>query len=309
MGGSEGHLEELLGALKSIERSAGQFDRIPAAFDRELERVRKELTLATEKLGGVRLRIRALTDTSEADRKHREEGYGIDRFLGRLEQALTQFDQLAEDGELVTEVDRLRAEIDVLAQEVREEDVARRRQFAVRTVSSYAQALLPGLDVENADHLLSLSIDDLSVKISGPDRDSFLWEIGSGSNWLAYHLAVVLALHQFFLRQAQSPVPSFVVFDQPSQVYFPKKLADAAEKDEHGEAPDREYEKDEDVEAVRKAFRLLSDVVGGADGRLQVIALDHAAGTVWGGIGGLNPVVDWRNGRKLVPVEWTTSQS
>jgi hypothetical protein len=44
--------------------------------------------------------------------------------------------------------------------------------------------------------------------------EDFLWEIGSGSNWLSYHMAITLALHQFFLSLPSCPVPNFIVNDQ-----------------------------------------------------------------------------------------------
>lgn len=56
------------------------------------------------------------------------------------------------------------------------------------------------------------------------DREDFLWEMGSGSNWLAYDVAMSLALQQFFLSLTNSPVPGLLIYDQPSQVYFPKTL-------------------------------------------------------------------------------------
>jgi hypothetical protein len=57
-------------------------------------------------------------------------------------------------------------------------------------------------------------------------RDDFLWEIGSGSNWVSYHVAVTLGLQEYFLRLKDCPVPNFLIYDQPSQVYFPRRLAE-----------------------------------------------------------------------------------
>jgi Protein of unknown function (DUF3732) len=45
---------------------------------------------------------------------------------------------------------------------------------------------------------------------------------GGGENHLAYHLAALLALHQF-ARAANRPIPSFILIDQPTQVYFPSE--------------------------------------------------------------------------------------
>jgi hypothetical protein len=48
----------------------------------------------------------------------------------------------------------------------------------------------------------------------------------------------------------------------------------------------------------------MAEVVNEAQSRLQIIVLDHAPETVWGSINGVHLVEEWRNGRKLVPVEW-----
>ena len=38
--------------------------------------------------------------------------------------------------------------------------------------------------------------------------------------------------------------------------------------------------------------------------KFQVIVLDHAANTVWGGIPLVHEVDEWRNGQALIPAEW-----
>jgi hypothetical protein len=130
----------------------------------------------------------------------------------------------------------------------------------------------------------------------------YLSEIGSGSNWLAYHLAVLLALHQYFLAQSRSPVPALLVLDQPSQVYFPKRVLSRTEDEEADEEEPRL--RDEDVDAVRMAFDVMGKVALKAKGKLQLIVLDHASRDVWGDVEGVVGLPEWRNGVKLVPMEW-----
>lgn len=55
-------------------------------------------------------------------------------------------------------------------------------------------------------------------------RDDYLWEIGSGANWLAYHIATTLALQRFFLDSPHHPVPALLVYDQPSQCISREEL-------------------------------------------------------------------------------------
>jgi hypothetical protein len=156
------------------------------------------------------------------------------------------------------------------------------------------------LDAERPDDPVELSITDLTIKVRGEQRDDYLWEIGSGANWLSYHVAISLALQQFFIGSAPNPVPSFLVYDQPSQVYFPRRLARNKSENED----DDPKLLDEDIAAVRKVFATLTETVSALNGELQVIVLDHAGPEVWGASTGVHLVEEWREGTKLVPLEW-----
>jgi hypothetical protein len=114
---------------------------------------------------------------------------------------------------------------------------------------------------------------------------------------------VLLALHQFFLSQSRSPVPGFLVLDQPSQVYFPKRIV-ARPEDEEDEEVEEPRLRDEDVDAIRKAFEVMGHVALAAKGSLQLLVLDHASHDVWGDIDGVASLPEWRNGVKLVPEAW-----
>ncbi len=158
---------------------------------------------------------------------------------------------------------------------------------------------MPGLDVERPNDPVELSIGDLTVKVNGDSRGDYLWEIGSGSNWLAYHVAITLGLHQFFLDLQATPVPSFVVYDQPSQVYFPKHL-----REDIKNTDDLSKWEDEDVEALRQVFGVFSDVVSRNNSRLQIIVFDHAPDYLWKDLKDMYAPEEWRDGKKLVPQQW-----
>ncbi|WP_154862453.1 DUF3732 domain-containing protein, partial [Pseudomonas fluorescens] len=118
--------------------------------------------------------------------------------------------------------------------------------------------------------------------------------LGRCANWPAYHVAMLLLLQKLFLakKTVEHPVPHFLIFDQPSQVYFPIKRA--AQTDEEHELDD------EDRLAVRKVFRALATAVNSSEGRLQIIVLDHADEGVWGEIPNVVLNEEWRD-KKLVP--------
>ena len=289
--------------LREVEADAGVDKEVPAAFDRELQRVTEEVGQATERLRSVQIRKRALAGRSDEARQRQFAAQRAERFVGNLESALDLHRRLGSDSELVDEVVCLKERVRQLEAELREQDVEARKRRALHAISNNAGRLLPHLDVESPNDPISLEINDLTIKVRGTERDDYLSEIGSGSNWLSYHLAVLLALHQFFLSQRKGPVPAFLVLDQPSQVYFPKRIM-ARPEDEEVEEVEEPQLRDEDVDAVRQAFEVMGRVALDAKGGLQLIVLDHASRDVWGDIDGVVGLPEWRNGVKLVPMAW-----
>lgn len=299
---TERQLAELLASLKNIEQTATQLALVPAAFDRESARVGAEIASVTEKLRGIQIRRSALERMSEEAKGRQYSLMQISRFIGNLEGDLRTFGQLGQDSELKTELEGLRARVVLLAREISEGEIRERLKRALEAVDANAARLLPRLDTERPSDPVSLSTQELSVAVKGVERVDWLWEIGSGSNWLSYHLAISLGLQQFFLSRDSSPVPGLLVYDQPSQVYFPKRLVDRGTSLDAAEA-DPELP-DEDVEAVRTAYRVMSDVAVQSKGLLQIIVLDHAPESIWSGLSGVHKVEEWRRGLKLVPEEW-----
>ncbi|MBY4890720.1 DUF3732 domain-containing protein [Pantoea sp. DY-15] len=296
-------LNMLVNRLAEAEVASGVENNrdVTSALDRELQRVTRDIDNVAESLKMVQMRKRALSGRSREARELQFSTSRTERFLGNIESSLTLHRSLGRDSELSEEVENLREQVELLEVELREKDIEARKHRALRIINTNAGKLLHGLDVENPSAPISLEINDLTIKVLNADRDDFLSEIGSGSNWLSYHLAVLLSLHQFYLSQAYSPVPGFLVLDQPSQVYFPKPAQQQGQI-----LPDEPRIRDEDVEAVRRAFEVMGSVVLGEKGRLQLIVLDHASREVWGDIDGVVGLPEWRDGIKLVPVAWIT---
>lgn len=289
-------------ALREVEHEAGEFEIVPASFDREFQRVKGEIDLLTERIGAVKIRIQALKRTSQEAQKSQFDSLRASRFIGNVEQALLTFSQLGTDGELSTEVEELRDRIRAIESVLSEATVKEREKRALLNVSMHAGRLLPQLDVERPDDPVELLINDLTIRVSGASRGDYLWEIGSGSNWLAYHIAMTLALHQFFLNLETTPIPSFIAYDQPSQVYFPKHLREDIENPE-----DLSTWQDEDVGALRKVFKVFSEIVTQNAPKFQIIVFDHAPDHIWKDLPNVHAPEEWREGNTLVPREWLFS--
>jgi hypothetical protein len=226
----------------------------------------------------------------------------IERFVGRLEQAIQTFDRSEEGSELGEQVAQLQARLEALRAIYSETQVRRKTQNALRQVENIAATIIPMLDAEWPRAPIQLVIEDLTIKVIHTEREDFLWEIGSGANWLAYHVTVTLALQRFFIEMPHHHVPGLLVYDQPSQVYFPRGF------NVEGEVRSGRT-RDEDIAAVRAVFETIGREVVRAKGQLQAIILDHAGTDVWGEIDGVTLAEEWRDDHKLVPLEWLAGSS
>jgi len=148
------------------------------------------------------------------------------------------------------------------------------------------------LDVEYKDSPIRFDINKLTLYADTINKPIGLAQMGSGANWVSYHLLIHFALHQHFI-QSQRPVPRFLMLDQPSQVYFPPEK----DIDNTGEIMESA-----DEIAVRQMFEFIIDSTGALDGKLQVIVTDHAYLKTQKFS---DHVVEiWRDGKKLIPEEW-----
>lgn len=291
-------IDQLCEALEGIELRLRSHPGITESLGRETIRQREAVDTVLADLAAVRQEIRTLEGRSEDARKVTTRGEEISRFLGRLQEALRLYEAADTSSALSEEIAALRTQVEDLNKLISEHEIARKTENALDTIQSISSRLVPELDGEWPDAPIRLNIQDLTVKVIRGTRDDFLWEIGSGANWLAYHVALTLALQGYFLSKPNHPVPGLLIYDQPSQVYFPARRA--------GKALDTELDPEwtnEDVVAVRKVFTLLDHIITRTTGRLQIIVLDHADEEVWGGLANVHRVEEWR-GKGLVPADW-----
>ena len=296
------HLAQLVSGLEEVEKGSASFRAVPPSFDKEWAQVRSQIRDVTNLLTATQTRIAALQESSEQERRKRYTELSASRFVGSLEAGLNQYDRFMTDNSLKVKVEELAIQIAGLAGEVDENALREKLKRVLLQLSVMTSSLLARFDVEDAQDPASLSVTELTLKINRAERTDYLFEVGSGSNWLGYHLSLMLALHQYFLSLPRCAVPAFLMIDQPSQVYFPKKLAGRKAKSDL----DRKLD-DDDAKRVRQLFVELAKVTlaeNREDRELQVIVVDHAGTAVWGDIVGVHFVEEWRGTKKLVPINW-----
>jgi len=295
-GGGREKVEQLSDALAAIEVRLRTHPSVSDTLDKEILRLRADAETFLVRLNEIKREIGLLERNSQQAKQAIDRFDRMERFLGRLEQALELYDRTDQSAGLRQQIDALKAQIAELQRRVSESEIQRKVRNALDSIEATTGRLIPRLDAEWPDAPVRLMIQDLTVKVIRGTRDDYLWEIGSGANWLAYHVALTLALQTFFLALPHHPVPGLLIYDQPSQVYFPRRAAGE-------DRVDPISWRDQDVEAVRKVFALLGEQVVKASGRLQVIVLDHADEDVWGGLDHVVLAEQWRD-HALVPLEW-----
>lgn len=116
-------------------------------------------------------------------------------------------------------------------------------------------------------------IDDFSFKHEHKGT-IHLYEMGSGANWLACHLSISLAFLHLTCSNKKSVIPTFLMIDQPSQVYFPRTAKKTNLEED-------EIEKfDENITQVRQIFKVINEEIELITKETgitpQIIVLEHA---------------------------------
>jgi len=131
---------------------------------------------------------------------------------------------------------------------------------------------------------LIFSFKDFSFKYQFNGKENILLtEMGSGSNWLAIHLSVFLGFLHLISTSEKSSIPSILILDQPSQVYFPSqygKLQVQEIEEEFNDESQLKVKIDENIEQVKNIFRVLLEEIESVfelvKYRPQILVLEHA---------------------------------
>ncbi len=298
-------LQKISRAFKTYEEESKSVSEIPTSFSREEERIKVELEQALERKRNHQNRFDLLLSKDKKSQEEFQRNKNMFIFLGHLQASMETFESLSDSGEFQEEIASLEKEYEHLKKIMDSKAVQRRIEKATAIISQKILIYLKMLDVEEKYRTIppEFSVKDLNIRVRSNDGHwHFLSEVGSASNWVSFHVALMCSLHEYFLEQDTSCVPGFVIFDQPSQVYFPKLKRGEESKDNSSYG-------DEDVDAVKCIFKALAKSVLTSEGKWQSIVLDHADVGIYGGIQGIHEVEIWRGGVKLIPMEWYTQDN
>lgn len=263
----------------------------------------KALTAVTEQIHSGRERLVSVEAAIDAyDSTSNEEGAILDRsrsqfVRGRIDATIGRLARRNEIdlSRLTTAMESARRRVESLEREL-DDDVARERlTSALITLGREMTDLAQALELENSELGVRLDIAKLTVVTDTATGPVPLSGLGSGANWLGYHLATHLALHKLFV-QSSLPVPRILMLDQPTQAFYESRSLESLERLSDSGMPEQD-----DHVAVTRMFELLDRFAKALAPHFQIIVSDHAhLAEDW-----FEEAVqhNWR-GEALIPKDW-----
>jgi len=285
----QGALVDVATRMESVARVEPHIEHAIGELEKRLQEVHQSLTRNRAQMEAVRADNEALSD-AQADSARKA------HILGRISLYLESMPDVPDTKELQEQADSLRTKCQQLEEELSDERV---QEQIVSITSHLAERMTTwgrAIELEFGDSPMRLDLKKLIIVADTIDGAIPMSRIGSGENGVGYHLIAHLALHQWFVQRSR-PVPHFIFFDQPSQVYFPP------DKDVDGSMG---LVSEDDRLAVSRLFRLIFDAVAEVAPGLQVILTEHADLNEDWYQGAVRE--RWRGGAKLVPEEWPRSE-
>lgn len=213
------------------------------------------------------------------------------KILGRVSLFLESYEITEESNLLKTKIDTLNDDINALEVNVSSDEKENKLNAILNKINIIMSSWSDKLSWEYKNYNLRFDPKKLTLFADSDEKSESLQQMGSGENWLACHLFIHLALHKHFIDKKR-PVPNFIIFDQPTQVHYPNGYNNI----------NGTIATSEDEIADKKMFHFLFEVTKQLAPNLQVIITDHAdfendefQEAV---------VAKWKNGEKLVPLEW-----
>jgi len=263
-----------------------------------VERMQGEQEELEDQIQDVRSALDALIERDEALREALDQNALMMRALGRISLYLESVNLTDGNSALEKAVKEAEERVQGLEAQLDPAEVEENKASILNRISAQMTEWAQRLDLEFAGMPYRLDISKLTVVADTEEQPVPMDRMGSGENWLGCHLIALLALQKHYVTRGR-PVPSFLILDQPSQVYFP---SEDAYKSVEGDVAETE-EAGGDLGAVQRMFDFLFDVCEELLPNLQIIVMEHANLSDQRFQEALAEK-PWRAGRALIPQEW-----
>ncbi len=286
----EQSMKSLENQIRSIGERSPQMDQVIRTLNEKMEDIKRRLGENREAMEAIQRsnqRLQAIQDQATR-RAH---------IMGRVGLYLESLPHLEDTSDLKSNINNLKSQIQELEKDLSDEATQETLESILSILSRDMSEWARELQLEHSDNPLRLDLKRLTVVADTDSGPIPMDRMGSGENWVGYHLIAHFGLHKWFSNRKR-PVPGFLFIDQPSQVYFPE---DQDWDQSQGDS------RSEDREAVARMYRLALDLTQQLSPNFQLIMTDHAnIDEQWF----QECIVErWREGQKLIPEAWIKSDS
>lgn len=284
--------DQINASLNHLGKQMESVSRQRPRLDEYINQKQSQAGDIRQQVSEIKAGIEGVIAQQEAVKTLRTEEVAQARVIGRISLFLDSVRETDASAELRGQIDVARDRVQELEDGLPGEAGSERLDSALRIVGDQITRWARDLRLEHSENPLQFDLKKLTV-ISYRDTGAIpLPEMGSGENWVGYHLTALLALHKWFVDKKR-PVPHFLMIDQPAQYYFPADIR----KESDFTALD-----DEDREAVRRMFHFVFNIVESLGGQFQVIITEHAdLQDDWYQAA---VIQRWRGPEKLIPESW-----
>lgn len=278
---------QLNNKLEGVSRNKPRVTTYIENLKKEDRQLAENIKKTREAIGAIRRQEVGYEDSARLDDLK-------SRVVGRISLYLESVDLGDDVDPLQKRLEELISRISELEEKLDPSALKERLEAQVSCVSEDMTKWARELGLEHSEHPIRLDATKLTVVAETPHGRTPLYRMGSGENWVGYHLVTYLALAKWFIEQSR-PVGRFIFFDQPTQVYFPSDQSVTGDLSEISD--------DEDRKAVKRMFEWIFRVVESLSPDLQVIITDHAdIDEDWF----QESIIDtkWRGDNALIPKHW-----
>ncbi len=278
------------------------------SFEKEKSELKRSIRIQERQIVEFDKNINLLVDKKVSHQKSYQKVY---EYVGKVSNFITNLPTV--DNKYNQGLTKIQIELSTKRKKLNKLKKQFDKDFTLSKVTKSIKTYVDLLPIENRkfcnvlldpDKYLGIKVEDKKNKTS-----TFLNKIGSGSNYMCYHLATMLGLHEYFHKLNEvnkiNYVPSFLILDQPSQVYYPERKEGKLKLTE---------EESEDLINTKKIFEVCSKFIERTKNKVQIIILEHASKETWKGVKNINLVEEWRGKEidgtfsddynALIPKDW-----
>lgn len=279
------HLKEVRNNNRKL---IGQKDNNNLSFEKEKIELKKEIKEQESIIVEFDNNIKLLVKEKLSNQNTYQRTY---EFIGKIASFIKNLPDI--DNKYVVELTKIQIELAKKRKTMIRLKKNFDKSFILSKVTKSIKTYIDLLPIENKKYCNVLLDPDRHLGIKVEDTlnktTTFLNKIGSGSNYMCYHLATMLGLHEYFSKLKDTNkvnyVPSLLVLDQPSQVYYPERKKGKKQLTK---------KESEDITNTKKIFEVCSRFLERTDSSVQIIILEHAPSEMWDKVDNVNLVEEWR---------------